>query len=698
MRATHFIRLITVTAIGAAVLHTQPAVAQDSNTASTSPPAMSLNAPPKRFMTVDELSLELGVDSWGSRRKVKTDPQPFSLGGYSQRNKDIRFDESLGLRSSGNFINDNVLRYDAYLRGGLSQESFYEKGPWRDETKNPNGSLLEYDLRLQAFQAGKVSGTAYASQLDSRIPRPFLPSLDQTRSRYGGGLTYQDAKLPMSLTWESTKDRIDGHSWSYEDKEEQSEDRLRYEATWQPTEDHALHLDFEYQNSLDRYSGTNSQFKTQRNLLSLTDTVQFGEEKRNRFETLLRMEEERGDLAHDAFELSPQLRLQHTDKLFSTYRAQYLKENFQNIDTNTYRGDVGLTHIWGDALTSSFNLYGLQQSADRNADLAEMGELANFAYSKDNDLGRFSANLSYLHTNTETDGGKRDAAVIGEAVTFRDPLPAVLAHSDVNLFNIVVTSSTGIQVFLPGRDFIVVPMGRYVGLQRVPTGLILNLQTVLVTYTYRVINNFSVARDRVDVRVQEDFKMGLTPYYAASVQDESVTSDKFLSWQERDVHRHRLGSTYRKQDWSVGPEYEYNNDSIDPYQAVHLNGDIVLFRTAKQELSGRASASRFWFEGKDWFTPDRNTSLVDLGVNYRYQLTDRIDASADAMYRFEKDSNFGRTQGIDLRGAVAYRIGQFSVLLEVEYDSLDLPTSSDDSMTFWLKIRRVIPVIGQVRQ
>jgi hypothetical protein len=691
-------RLMAAAIVCSAGLPAPLALGDEPNAAGASPPPMSLNSPPTRFMTVDELSVELGFDSWGSSRKVKTDPQPLSLGGYSQRNKDIRFDESLGLRSSGNFINDDVLRYDAYVRGGLSQESYYEKGPWRDETKNPNGDLLEYDLRLQAFQAGKVSGTAFASQLDSRIPRPFLPSLDQTRSRYGGGLTYQDAKRPMSLTWESTKDQIDGHLWSYEDKEEQSEDRLRYEATWQPTEDHSLNLQYEYQNSLDRYSGTDSKFKTQRNLLSLTDTVQFGEEKKHRFETLLRLEEERGDLAHDSFEISPQLRLKHSDKLFSTYRAQYLKENFQNIETDTHRGDVGLTHILSDALTSSFNLYGLQQSADSNADMAEIGELANFAYSKENDLGRFSANLSYLHTNSQTDGGKRDAAVIGEAVTFRDPLPAILAHSDVNILTVVVTSSTGIQIFLPGRDYVVIPMGRYTALQRVPTGLILNLQTVLVTYTYRVINNFSVARDRVDVRIQEDFKTGLTPYYAASVQDESVTSDKFLSWQERDVHRHRLGTTYRKQDWSVGPEYEYNNDSIDPYQAVHLNGDIVLLRTARHEISGRAVASRFWFEGKDWYTPDRNTSLIDLGVNYRYQLTDRIDATADAMYRFEKDSIFGRTQGIDLRGAVAYRIGQFSLLFEVEYDSLDLPTSSDDSMTFWIKLRREILVIGKPRQ
>lgn len=648
---------------------------------------------------MDDLSLELGMDIQGSRRKVKTDARPLSYSAFEQRNRDLRIDESLEMRTSGNVVRDELLRYDLYLRGGLSQESYVEHRPWGDDSRDPNGQILEHDLRLQAFQSGKVSGTVYTSQLEGRIPRPFLPSLDQTRKRYGTSLTYNDAKLPMSLTWESTEDRINsGHTLEYEDNENQEEDRLNYEVTWQPTENHSLRLEYEYENSEDRYSGTPTRFETQRNLFSLTDTLQFGDSNRHRLETLLRIDDEQGDLARDAMEFSPNLRLQHTDNLFTNYRLQYLKQNQWQLESDTYRGDAGITHLLKNVLTSSFNFYGLQQEARRSADISEWGTIANFNFQKENSLGRFSGNLSYLHSATETDQGRHEGVVIGEAVTFRDPLPAVLAHTDINVLTVIVTASNGLRIFLPGRDYIVVWLGRYAALQRIPTGMILDRETVLVSYTYRVANNYEVNRDRLDFRIQEDFKMGLSPYYAMSVQDEQISHDSLLTWQERNIHRHRVGATYRRANWSFGPEYEYNNDSIDPYQAGHLNGDITFFRDGRQQLCGRANASRFFFDGKDDYIRERATTLIDLGINYTYQIADRLEAGADAMYRFEKDSIFGRTQGIDLKGTLSYRIGLFTILCEVEYDSLDLPYSSDDSIAFWFKVRRVIPVIGDSRR
>ena len=189
----------------------------------------------------------------------------------------------------------------------------------------------------------------------------------------------------------------------------------------------------------------------------------------------------------------------------------------------------------------------------------------------------------------------------------------------------------------------------------------------------------------------------MTPYYAGSVQEEDIAGDRFLSFRERNVNRHRIGATYRRPRWSLGLEYEFNDDSIDPYEALHFNGDVVILENAQHSLSGQMSMSRFLFDGSRDLQR-RNTTLVDVGMAYRYLLGDRFGAGSAGAFRWEDDSLFGRTKGVDLSASLAYRFGFLSALFEVEYDYLDLPDSSDNTVAFWFKLRREIPVIANRRR
>lgn len=662
--------------------------------ASSAPVTEATPSPAHNFMSLNELTVELGFEADLQKRTVRTDSQGGGRPRFDQKNKEYRFEETLGLTASGHLVDEKVLLYDAMIRGGLSQERFTESGPGLslDQTQTPHGDIFEYDFRLQAFPAGKVSSTAYASKLDDRVPRPFLPSLDRTRERYGAGLFYNDPKLPMRLTYDHLFDQLSSGTRYLEDDEELGEDTLRYEATWQPTDDHALNLEYEYERRSDRYSGTATRFDTTRNYFSLNDAIQFGEDKRSRLDTIVRIEEERGDLPRDFYEFTPLLRLQHTDSLFTTYRFQSLKQKYLELETDTLRGDWGITHQFEKLLTSTLGFYGLQQDSNDNADYREWGGLTNFALSKENQWGNFSGNLSYLHSRSETSDGRRGGGVIDESVTFRDPLPSYLAQRNVQRFTIVVRDPAGLRFFLEGRDYFVVQLRDTTALQRVPTGFINDRQTVMVSYLYEVSDNFQVDRDRIDLRVQQDFKFGLTPYYALSWQDERIDPQRYLTYDDRNINRHRLGAIYRKPRWSIGPEYEFNDDSVDPYQALHVNSDVTLLQNERHQLTARGSNSYFRFEGIDDLE-ERYTTLLDLGLTHRYILAPRLEVASTALFRFQNDSLFGETQGVDLTSAVSYRIGDLTVLIEAEYDMLDLPTSTDNSMGLWLKVRREIPII-----
>lgn len=653
-------------------------------------------AQPPAAPLFNELSFHLGAEGEWHRRRVRTYPRGSDRLGFEQTNRTQSISEVAGVHAAGQLFNERVCRYSFNVEGGFSQERYSELRPGRDLQDSPDGSELRYDGRATFFPAGKITANVFAARLDDRVPRMFLPSLDRDRERYGAELLYNDRTLPMRLAFEDTYERLSSYTRSLDDEERRGDRRLEYEANWQPSERHQTRFNYEYDDSRERYSGTATTYDRIRNYLTLNDTHLFGLHDRSRLDTVARFQDESGDLARDVAELAPQLRLQHTDSFATTYRAQYLRETYQDIELQHARGEIGLAHQLDDWLTSSANIYGLTSQANQGSDVSEWGGIATTALNRANANGRLSANLTYNHASQRADAATGDAVVLNEALTLRDPLPALLAHPDVRPFSILVLSADGRRPLLPGRDYLVLRLGRYTSLARVPTGNIADGQTVLVSYRYRVAQLAQLNRDRIDFRIQQAFNSGWVPYYAASLQNEDVDRTRYLSYEPRDINRQRLGVDYRQARWSAGTEFEYNNDAVDPYLALHLRGDATVYRKAPHELSARGNGSFFHFAGGD-FTAEHDVALLDVGMSYRLILDSRWEANAAATYRFEHDSLSGITHGVDVSGSLNYKIGQFTALFELEYNQLRLPGSNDCGFSAWIKLRRDIPVLGSAR-
>lgn len=689
----------------AASTPTPPTASQPADaSADTAADADRVRAIRQQRFQLRELSAELGFDTHGEQRSVSSSYRGFFVGGMARQNdREWRFEESLGLHGEGSLFDDHILQYNASVRGGLRQSDFYEWGTGPNREGNPTGGLLEYDARVNLFPAGKLSGDLFASQALDRVPRAFQPSLDRTRERYGGGVYFNDQVLPMRLTYEDEYDQLDSRShrrnWRQDDEDTRRQ-TLRYEATWNSSENHALNLSYEYGQNVEKYSGQGTRFDTFRNYLLLDDTLRFGLDNLSRLETIARLDEEAGDLGQDTMEFAPQLHLQHTRDLSTDYKFQYLRQNFDQLDAEQYRGDFDVTYRMADPLTLTGGFYALDRNSattDRRfggaADTSEYGANANVAYSQDNKLGHLSASLGDSYNSTEVSDGRRFGLVIGESLTFRDPLSSWLAQRDVQLASVVVTDVTRTRVYLPLRDYVAVRIGAYTALRRVPTGRITDRQTVLVSYSYRVFNDYALKRNRTDFRLQQDFKFGLAAYYALSYQDEDLDRRRYLTWPSRDVNRHRFGLTYKHNDWSVGAEYEINDDDIDPYHAFYLNGDATLMHDAIQTLGINGSLGRFYFTGADYLEAHQ-TTLADVGLTHRLMLMQNLENNATLRYRYETDSINGVTHGVDLRSGLSYQIGEVALSFELEYEMLDLPHSSDGSLAAWFKLRRGIPIIS----
>lgn len=163
-------------------------------------------------MTFRALSLELGVDSEWRRRETITDPAVLRYPRYSQMDQYRRFQETVGVRTEGDVGGERFMKFNFAGRWGLGQEAYDERRPGPDLHTAPHGDVLEYDGRITLFPAGKISANAWASRLDDRVPRPFLPSLDRRRETYGADLVYNDRVLPMRLAYEDSFERLTSQS------------------------------------------------------------------------------------------------------------------------------------------------------------------------------------------------------------------------------------------------------------------------------------------------------------------------------------------------------------------------------------------------------------------------------------------------------------------------------------------------------
>ena len=285
------------------------------------PPTSSQPAPPSDSATrdplfrVDDLVLDLMFEGAYDQRKTRFDFTSITRPSYRQVNRNRRFEESVGLHATGAVIDDRWMQFDIAGRWGLSQEWFTEARPGPDLREDPHGDLLEYDVGLTLLPHGKLSATAYAQRLDSRVPRAFQPSLDRTRERFGGELLYSDTRLPMRFSFEHIWDELTSRTGNLQDDEQRGRNTFDYEATWQINDHHSLQLQYEYDDRREQYSGSNTRFDTTRNYVTLNHILRFGPNCRSSWETLARFQDETGDLARDNVEVSTRLRLQHTDAL-----------------------------------------------------------------------------------------------------------------------------------------------------------------------------------------------------------------------------------------------------------------------------------------------------------------------------------------------------------------------------------------------
>lgn len=667
--------LLTLLAAGAACLLAAAAAAQ--------PPGQDAEPGGFHLERLDARLELLGRATYDRVRKEDRRRQP----GYSQTNKDWELQESFGLSFAGDVIDPQLAAFEGDASFGLTQSQYSEDRDGRSLHDRNSGHLLDYDLSLDLFRARAVSGNVSASSSERRYARRFQPSLRERYTTYGTTWWLKDPRFPMELSFESRDIDRHGNRLSIDD-ERLRESLVRYSGAWVISEDHRLKLKYEHARYEQSYQGSYFETDTRRDQVIVEHDLAFGPRHQYRLETLLRYQEEAGDLGRDIFEAGPRLTLEHTPDLTTYYQYQFYRESFEELTVDTHRLDFQLVHQKAKNLTSTLDVFGLSERVDDDSRTYQAGASVDFQYTRRNRLGRFNANLALAYDREEVRGGEGRRHVRGESGTFRDPLPVVLARRDVDLFSIAVRDATGRLYFVRGVDFAAQRQGTRVLLTRIPTGRIDDGDSVLIDYDYRVPARGKLDTIRVDAGLEQVFEFGLTPYYRFSYRNQEADRSTGAPEVADRTDHHRLGLSLARDRWGGSIELELYDDTVEPYDAFRLNGYVQLAADATRSLTASSTFSRFWFEGG---LDRRNVSLLDLALTGRYDPTDWLLTNASLVYRFERDSVQGDTHGVDLEGGFELTFGDLKIELTAEYDLLNIADTREAGAGVWINVRRDFP-------
>lgn len=628
-----------------------------------------------------EMYLELKGEY--ERRRVETD-LPYRRD-HTHRNRDIRFDELLGLVLDGDVYDPELLSYRASLELGLTQTWFKETINGRSDSERDTEFLQNYDVSFDALQSKPVSFHGYARRYEQRIPRRFLPSLRETLHESGVSALAITEHTSTELGWEWRDTERTGNR-DHRDDENLEVSRFYLDHTWNIADNHQLRLQYDHDREESSYQGSRYDFSTRRDEFRLEHSLAFGDDDQHHLDTYFRYNEEDGPLSRDEIEFVPRLMLRHTDRFRTIWRYGFYRYEQDRIEVSQHKFDAEAIYEPTDDLRFTLDGYGLYERVDLDVDTYEFGTGLDVAWHRGTDLGDLNVNaaVAYNRSRTHGDGGRR--LVRNEGLRMSSVIPTWLRERNVLPFTIVAHNTTRTQYYVPGVDYHVVILGDRVRIRRGLTGRIAEGQVVYFDYQYVTPADSSIDTVRSDFLIEHAFEFGLTPYYAYEGRCEDVDSERGFWRRGRDnQHRHRFGLRYGQDRYEIGTELEVFDDTIEPYDAWHLTGRADLLRSPEHSLDLAAKLSRYWFEGG---LDDRDVWWFDADLTDRVQLNQWLSLMSGIGYRWEDDSADGQTNGVDLECGLEFVRGALSMDLTFEYDLLALQRSRERGMGVYLNIRR----------
>ncbi len=617
--------------------------------------------------------------------KQRKNDQRSKVGAGTTKSKESIFEQNIHLEMDGYVYHPNFLEFSAAGLFGLLQQNFEDTFGDRTRTSNEQGTAIEFDVSGQFLKKKSYPLSVHARRHRTLQPRPFQSSLEVTSTNYGFLWRVVDEKMPTSIQFSDTDIRLEPLS-NFEDNGRQKNTLFRFDTEYRFTDNHVLSFNYEYRKTEEEPFGLN--YDT--NEFTLTDKLEFGPQHKHRLESELNLYKQKGSFDIERFRWREILRLKHDEDVRSWYRFEAIDRKQGNlagvppIEEKSYSINGTFERRFYESLVSQVHGYGQWQEFNSGLDVKRYGAQVSLDYRKKNQWGTLFSNYQGRAQREDRQGGEQLVEILDERHTFVDPMPNVLANTRIQISSIFVTAEDRTTTFFSGRDFTVRQIGDRLELERVPTGRILDGQTVLIDYLFQIGGSFTLDTVSHQFGIRQDFNMGLEPYYRFVKQDQSVDPPSVSGVTPEDITAHIVGLAYDRDSLRLNIEYEDRDSTISPFVALRANASLL--RRFKKGATGQL---RFRWSDIRQFDPNpRDLKFFTAEGTYRYPITPKFIVETTVLFRKENDSLSGNDEGVDVDFSLEWNIRQTEVRLTYEYGKFQDDFADNKQSSLFLQIRR----------
>ena len=276
-----------------------------------------------------------------------------------------------------------------------------------------------------------------------------------------------------------------------------------------------------------------------------------------------------------------------------------------------------------------------------------------------------------------------------ESHVFTEPFPVTLEQRNPDTDSIIVTNSTGTEIYTEGDDYTISVDGDQVQLNVTTLGMIFpnvtDGQVLLVDYLFVVDEERKEDSTNQSFRIAQEFTNGLSLFYGHRQLDRDTESSVETSVTDSDFKSDNFGLGYKKRNLMLRAERTRTVSSRNTVQSDILLGSNTWQLTSRTSFIGLISQT--WMDSKG--TNDRKTTLFKLDGKLKMQLRKHLKLSGRAQWRDEDNSDTGQTRGLRMGASLVYEYRNLHV--ETGWDSYFLErviTETTNTLYYFRLIRR----------
>lgn len=592
------------------------------------------------------------------------------------------FEERLLLKTKGDIYHPNFFLFDAALGFGLAQQSFTAD----NDSDRTSAFLDEYNLRGRLLPQKPYPLSGHLSRTEGLVPRQFLGSLRTETENAGLTLPLRVGDWPMTFQWNKSETKQDALGSLASDFFERDSERFGYSLAHDFSSFSHLNFRFDSDKVFQQSSAMPTDLDQKR--YTLSHDWAFGPDKRHQLNSIISSLGQSGSFDLNILEWEERLKLQHRPNFLTNYALRLVDTEQQNFTNTEIRGRAGFEHKLYESLITTGNIFSAKSDLGRQGDLNIQGGRLGFNYTKRNRWGVLLGSYSAALTREEQTGGNGVGVVIDESHVFTDPLPITLDRVNIDTSSIVVTDSTGLNLYTFGDDYTYTEINGRVRLFVTTLGTtppnISDGQTLLVDYNFFTTPKREDRTLRQLFRLRQRFKNGLSVYYGHQKQDETISSN-VVSIAPDEYRTNTFGAEYNKKGLTLLGEYSKESSTQLPSTSKRLKAryNWQLSRDTTSDIH----VSRHWL---DFGEPDpRNLELFTLGSGIFSRLNNKLTLSSFFDWRNEDDSIFGNTNGLWWRSELRYDYRQLHFTMGFEFSELDRRNDKTKGTFLYFRLKRL---------